>query len=215
MTPRLERRGFTLLEIVVVTGLMGLAVTLGFSVINRVLTTWRGISTVAELDATADRIFEKVGADLSNVVSPRLSGTGLIAVNGVMPGTSGGAGPRESDRIVLPVRARIGPDESDSAVRVMYKMERRNGRCPLVNTIGDFLTDIPIGGRVELAPDVDCLVFRVDFADESGDWVPRDDEGGWFKQTLPRAVRVSMVLADADFPYRQVSRTRIFPLHVR
>ena len=40
------------------------------------------------------------------------------------------------------------------------------------------------------------------------------DSEGWFEGSLPRAVRVSFVLADRDFPYEQVTRSRVFLIHV-
>jgi hypothetical protein len=96
----------------------------------------------------------------------------------------------------------------------MYRVEREDKRDLLVQTIGDLLTDIPIGGRIEMLPNADVLSLCFEYETKTGEWTRPKEEEGWFEKNLPRAVRVTLVLADHDHPYEQVVRRKVFAVHV-
>jgi len=118
------------------------------------------------------------------------------------------------DRVIIPIRTSTGPAEVSAGARVMYRVEREEGRRLLVQTVGDLMTDLPIGGRVALIPQADVLHLRIDYADKTGRWLPREGHEGWYRAELPRAVRVSLTLAHQDRPFDQVARTKVFMIHV-
>ena len=213
---RNRRHGFTLFELLVVISIMGVATTLGATMLSRVMDTWRRVSVRTELDAMAERVFEKMGKDFADVLSSDLSGVALGGITQTVRDHADFPGRAlADDRIIIPIRTAPGLDRAEAGAMVMYKVERDNGRDQLVLTIGDLVTDVPvpIGGRIEMIPQARVLGLRFEYASKDGVWQAPDDEAGSFDD-LPKAVRVSLALADRDFPNEQVARSRVFPIHV-
>jgi len=191
------------------------AATLGGTILNEVMDGWRRVSVRAELDAMAELVFERMGKDFADVLSADLSGVSLVGISETLEGSPRySARALSNDTVIIPIRTSTGPHRPLAGATVMYRVERENGRSKLVQTVGDLLTDIPIGGRVETIPGADVIAMRIEYASKDGGWVHPNESEGWFEAGLPRAVRVSLVLADRDHSYEQVARSKVFPIHV-
>ncbi|HOZ46102.1 MAG TPA: prepilin-type N-terminal cleavage/methylation domain-containing protein [Candidatus Hydrogenedentes bacterium] len=225
MNHQRRHRGFTLLELLVVIVLMGVATTLGGTILLRVMDNFRHVSARVELDAMVDRAFEQMRKDFADALSAELSGVSFVSmsedlteeVSEEVSEEADTASPEglslRNDMMILPIRTSTGPDQPPIGAKIRYRIERENARSVLVQTIGDLATDIPIGGRIEVIPRANVLAMRVEYAGRDGKWVNAADDEGWFDK-LPRAVRVSLVVAHQDRPFEQVARAKVFPIHV-
>ncbi|MDQ1257056.1 MAG: Type secretion system protein [Candidatus Hydrogenedentes bacterium] len=210
----MRRHGFTLFELLLVIGLMGLATTLGGAILLEVMEAWDRVSVRTGLDAMAQTVFDRLDTDFGDMLSSDLTGVSLVVISRSLEDGNQPAGQvLPDDMLIVPVCTSTDPAGAVSGTTVMYQIERENGRDLLVQTTGDLQTDIPIGGRVELIPRADVLSMRVEYADKNGVWLEANGEEGWFKG-LPRAVRISLTLADLDRPDEQISRSKVFPIHV-
>lgn len=209
------RHGFTLLELIVVVALMGVATTLGVQMLNKVTDCWRQTSLRTELDAMADTIFDRMEKDFGDILSADVSGVPLVGITRNLTGHT--AYEKETfadDTLLLRIRTSTGPARPQTGATVMYRVERQPKRDIIVQTIGDLAIEIPIGGRIELAPKANVLGLCLEYQTKTGEWIRPTQEEGWFKQNLPRAVRATLVLANAVHPREQVVRCKVFPVYV-
>ena len=211
-----KQQGFTLFELVVVIALIGVAATLGGSMLVKIMDGWRRISVRAELDAMADVVFERMEKDFADVLSADLTGVSLVGITQTVEDDEQYFDRKlADDMIILKVRTSTEPNRPAAGTTVMYRVERAEGRHLLVQTLGDLATDMPIGGRIELIPQADVLRMRIEYAAKDGTWVDVEQSEGWFDvENLPRAVRVSLTLAHRDRAFEQVARSKVFPIHV-
>ncbi|HNR34609.1 MAG TPA: type II secretion system protein, partial [Candidatus Hydrogenedentes bacterium] len=70
-------RGFTLLELLTVIALMGVATTMGITMLFKVSDAWRETTRRMELDELASRIFNEMRKDFALVVSPAVDGASI------------------------------------------------------------------------------------------------------------------------------------------
>lgn len=203
-----ERAGFTLLELLVVLGILSVVTTIGMGAFVSVTGNWRTTEIRAALNARADNIFRGMRRDLDRLVSSRVSGAPVL-------GSSGSAQqdslfwhvPLANDRLVLPVFDTDPATGRSQAIRVSYGVERTGAVPMLVRTMGGLGETTPDGARETAGMGV--LGFRVAYL-RGGQW-----QSEWQFPGHPEAIRVSLVLIDADRPYEQVARECVFPVHVR
>lgn len=207
---RIRRKaGFSLLELLIVISLIGVATGLGTVMFSRMTDLWRQARVRAELDMRADGIFELMARDLAAVSSSKLSG---VSVRGTGQSTREkqrfGMADLPDDTIVIPVLSVAGSDEEEQSKTVQYQIDRSGGSHTLVRTVGGLSDEAPGQGRLEVASGV--VGMRIEYANGKGseDWV-----GSWSAGSLPEAVRISLTLIDPNGS-EQVSRKAVFPLHV-
>lgn len=212
----LPKTGFTLLELVVVVALIGGAATLGGTMLLKVISCWDQVSSRAELDSSADHAFEIIGMDIADLLAAKTSGVGMVGLvqtthdEKIAPNAE-----LADDTLVLPLRTSAGTHPVAAGARVIYRIERDNGRHLLVRTVGDLTTEMPIGGRIELMPNADVLQLRVEFAGRDGVWQKSATGEGWFEaKQMPSAIRVTLVIADATSGSEQITRSKVLPIHV-
>ena len=117
------------------------------------------------------------------------------------------------DQVTIPVQTSGTGLLAGSQVR--YRVIRgTDGTHKLARTVGPLHSDVPpMAGQTFLIQSADVIRFRVEYAEDGVEgWV-----GEWYKPTLPRAVRISMTLADRN-PFRtdrQVSLKAVFPISVQ
>ncbi len=99
-----RHRGFTLIEIIVVIGLLGVISTLGSVLFYKMSDGWQRILVRAELDAKADRIFNSMRADFAHVLSANLSQVPLRGFEDQARLEMLEHVPVADDRIVIPVQ---------------------------------------------------------------------------------------------------------------
>ncbi|MBI4559793.1 MAG: hypothetical protein HY706_19555 [Candidatus Hydrogenedentes bacterium] len=211
MTPRHREAGFSLQELLVSIVMMGVVTTIAAVMYSSMASLWQQMETRAVLDDRADRVFETMAEDFSAVISPRLTGTSI-------KGASATARDDEhyfqlaleDDKIILPILTMLGPDKRKASVAVLYQIQRDQGQAVLTRTFGPLTIESP-KGLVESLDD-GVIRMKIEYAKAAGgeEWV-----NSWTEPTLPRAVRVSLVLVDNPaYPREQVARKAVFAVPV-
>ncbi len=202
------REGFTILELLVVIGLIGMITTWGYVILFRVDSDWKELRSRSEINDAASAMFQTMRDDFNASVSPKLAGVALAATHAMYSDTDRH---RElfNDSFEFPIAA---PD-AQGVSRVRYFVERTLKR--------DFLTRevLPLSGEAaspmtnELNRLVDVVYLRCEVGvEQNGEFAWTQD--GWSGSEPPEAVRISMTLADPDSPWIQVSRKAVFDVRV-
>ncbi len=212
MTKSASKHGFTLLELLVVIALMGVATSMGMVMLSRVSDQWRSTSVRASLDDRAAYVFGQIRQDLADVLSASLSG---LSIQGVSQTASsalpGAAAVVPDDTLTIPVELAPAPNAPLQRAGITYHIERKDDECTLMRT-ARLAANKAAGaslGSVKVADGV--LAMRVEYQGRAaGDaWQPQ-----WSKPSLPGAVRVSITLRDPERTYEQIARKAVFPIEV-
>lgn len=204
----MRRHGFSLLELIVVIGLIGIVTTWGYVILYRVDSAWNELRQRTELSAAADNIFETMKADFDAMVSPALAGVPIAGTEAMAETKHEGQRAVFNDSITLPV---AGP-EGQGLQRVRYYVDRSDGRDQLTReSVILAAGEMPLT-QTPLNPGVNVAYLRCEFgagADAGFEWLPR-----WDRPESPACVRVSMTLVNPDRPYIQVSRKAVFDVRM-
>lgn len=184
----MRRRGFTLLELIIVISLMGIASTMGTVVLFKVFGIWQGVTERAALEARADTI----AADLRAVLltNQKAEGFAIVCADKAAPG----AGLPE-DRLQLA--------NASTLAETVYEINRE---LPVPRLV--FRQSIN-GAAAERVVAEGVLAFCVEF-------LPRQAgaawQRGWQQNQLPAALRVTLVLGRPDQPWNQILRRLVAPI---
>jgi prepilin-type N-terminal cleavage/methylation domain-containing protein len=186
--------GFTLLELLVVIGIIGVVATVGGTTFVGMTGAWSDVRSEMELNREAERILDTMRQDLAAVVPPSLAGMPLL-----VPHHEG-----SNDQLVLPVAAPTMQGGRTAGVTVQYHINEDHKE--LMRAAHPRLG---LGTPACIAQGV--LKMRVECLPKGGGaW-----QGSWERPELPGAVRVSLTVADPDNPLRdRVSRKAVFPIYV-
>jgi prepilin-type N-terminal cleavage/methylation domain-containing protein len=206
--------GFTLLEILVVTGIIGVVSTIGVSTLLSVTSAWNERKAITDLDAQAEQALHSIRGDLAAALSYEVSG---IPIQGstreVSDDRTYPPARHRDDDLTIPVHA-IDPSRPLAVPgNVGYRIERTGATGHLIRTIGPLGQGFPAGNRLDLLPEARVLGFSVEFLAPGPDalWVD-----GWDHAGMPAAVRVSLAIQDVGRPNQdQVTRQAVVPVHVR
>lgn len=209
----IERKGFTLVELLVVMAVMGVVSGLGATAFSQMTSLWRDVRVRAELDSIADDAFEAIGKDIAQMISADVSG---VAIRGVTA-THRDVG-RYSDRqlandsVAIPI-SELTADGKRLPRMVRYEVSRENDRDLLMRTVGKLGEENPDGGPLEVINRANVARFRVEYASAAGHWRWL---ANWTRPGVnPRAVRVSMTLVDPVDTRRQIVRKAVFSVNAR
>ncbi len=199
-------KGFTLLELLTVIVLMGVATTMGVTMLYKVSDAWRETARRIELDEIANRIFDEMRQDFVAVVSPRVDGASIRGVTRTANDARFFRISLEDDRVTLPASLPMKPDGPAERVDVSYQVNRQDGQTALLRSV-----NIPgaAGTPAKVADGV--LALRFEYVEHGSDGTWR---AGWSKPVLPAGVRVSLTLMDPLRTYEQISRKAVFPIRV-
>lgn len=214
MTILRRKSGFTLLEMIMVIALLGVATTFGVTMLFKISDAWRKTSVRCELDNRAEHIFKSIRQDMAEMLSPSATGLPLKIEAGT--GTFEVDKPVikvqvERDRFLVPTKLTMRDDPKAELmhVDVEYAVESKEGVCRLIR-----IERLPGEAenkwkRSEL--DNAVISFHVETLDREpgAAW-----QSGWAKATAPRAVRVSVVLANPNNPLDQIVRMAVFSVEV-
>jgi prepilin-type N-terminal cleavage/methylation domain-containing protein len=203
MKRSVRTRGFSLIELIVVIGVLTVPATIGTLMLNRITDTWRAESTRTELDSRAQYIFDQMKQDFSEAVSAKLSGEAIKGLAQTAQDKRYHRVPLEDDRFFIPA-ALAGADGTPRRADVGYYIARENGQCRLMRAVRVPGAATPIEQPVAEG----VLSMRVEYAGAQG-W-----QAGWSSGVNPEAVRVSLVLMDMDMNWEQVARKAVFSVHV-
>lgn len=205
-------RGFSLVEMIVVLGMLAIISSMGAVAFSRVSTMWNDIRAQAELDQSLDDAFNTFQEDLADTLSAGLSGEAILGIR------QNAQDERYFDRvlgddvIVLPVQHTATGVRMRSGSKIAWRVDRESEVHRLVRTSGELNERIPEGPSVDIIGEAELVRLRFEYVspNQPGKWL---DE--WNADTQPAAVRMSMVVADPRHPWVQVSRKAVFPVNVR
>ena len=116
-----------------------------------------------------------------------------------------------NDRVTFWVQSQ--PINSDRLVtqRISYYIVREGSRHRLVRSTVDPATNLP-GQEFSLIDGAQAVRLRFEYASDNGaeGWLDR-----WDRPSLPRAIRVSLMIEDPNRPDRQLARKAVFGNEVR
>lgn len=206
-----KTHGYSLFELLVVIAIFGVATSIGTTSFFQLTSAWNHAKAMADLDSAAYEIFSAIQKDVADVMSPAWSGVRLRGVRGETQAPRFFQRVLEDDRIILPIRY-VDLDGRSRMHKVMYHVERQsNGGVFLTRTMGDIDADTPNGPGIRVTDRASVLRLRIEYAARnSTQWV-----GTWDGPALPGALRVSLTLAQADMPERQISRKAVIPIYVK
>ena len=184
-------RGFTLMELLVVLAILGVVSTVGFVTYGRMVTYWGDLRTRTALEGVADNVLNSFREDLGAVVSTKLIASRLAGEK-----TDAGS------VVSFPIQSQT-PSNLNTASIVQYKLGGG-----LKRSLADALNpDLQLS---ETVVGKGVTQFLVEYAPANGAW-----QDAWSDPVLPKAVRVSVVVADPDYPEKeQVARKAVFTIHV-
>jgi hypothetical protein len=114
--------------------------------------------------------------------------------------------------IVIPTQHTATGVRMRTGQKVAWRVARTESQGSLIKTVGALSDQIPSGGQQTLMGEADVIRLRFEYmaADAPGKWVSE-----WNRDEDPVAVRMSIVVADPDRSWIQVSRKAVFPVNVR
>ena len=213
---RSASRGFTLLELLLVISIMGVLTWIGTGTFVKISSHWRDVRAMVDLQIMIDRAFESIREDFSHLESSELSG---VSLEGLRREIAGEDVDKErfidrvlaDDRVTFSVQSQ--PINSDRLVtqRISYYISREGSRHRLVRSTVDLATNQPTPG-LSLIDGAQAVRLRFEYASDDGaeGWLDR-----WDRPTLPRAIRVSLMIEDPYRPDRQLARKAVFGNEVR
>ena len=213
------RHGFTLIELLMVIALMGIVTTLATKSFVGMLTHWREVKIMADLENSADKVLEEIAVDLSDVLSADISGVSIVGIDDEWSDNKQHkVAPDQSDRIIIPIQGAHYTSDENIAKSIQYALVHGdtmdgNRKSSLIRTTGSGTLGNPNFEEgaitLDVIEDTDTLAFDIEYATDT-DWV---DE--WNESTLPKAIRVGIVVAKRDQPYYQISRKAVFKVAVQ
>lgn len=213
----MNRRGFTLLELLTVMAVLSVLTAIGIGVFFRVSDEWRVSTLRMDLNARAENVFAVMRDDFGQVLSAKLSGAFLWGESRsqdvpLKPRGDGKERERsfqrlEDDRFVIPVEFKNPQTGHAERVSVMYHIDRSGDAPKLMRTMGALGPNPPDGAKQVVAEGV--LAMHVECEDGTG-W-----QQNWSQAPLPRAVRVSLTLMDLNRSWEQLSRKETFTIYVK
>lgn len=195
-------RAFSLIEIITVLAVLSILSTMGVVMFGRIMDYRRQSEIKQSLNISFLQLTNRLQDDFDQIVSPTYTKGKVVAMRHIEYEKRYQSVPLDDDRISFPILY-TNSDGKTVVVQVFYYIDRSLGDAPsLVRVIGPLGDEKPDGAKEILATGV--LGMRVHCYDGK-DWVEN-----WDKQFYPKAVKISLVLADKNRLWEQVVRESVF-----
>ena len=181
-------QGFTLVELILVIAILGILTTMGVVMFGRINNAWTLTRNRTELDAKAEYALDQIRQDLTDLVSPALTGAPLQGADAAVPDAAFPGANAASDTLIIPIRG----ETPAGAARVLTRTQ--------TGLYGETQETAPPATVAE-----GVAQFNVQFLGPDAQWLD-----AWETAAPPAAVRVSLVVANPDRPERQVARETVF-----
>lgn len=213
--PRAIVRGFTLLELMVAIVVLGTVTTIGTRAFFGLTSAWQDTRKLAALDHFAEVIFASLRRDLDSAIASDLTGLKLRGYYENRPEDQRYWDQElAADRIIVPVEAPADLAGGVEPRMVMYSVDP--AADALIRSQGLLSdADAPKDARESIVRGTRVLRFRAEYLDSKGQWQREWLDRQWIDGNMPRAVRISITLADEFRREIQVARKEVFALRVR
>lgn len=209
MIKRNKRRGFTLLELMMVLAILSVVSTLGATAFFRMTSLWRDTSASMDLNAKCVDVFNMMRNDAERILSAQRSGYAITGVDALEEEATLNRHYPENDEVILPIQQRRmgkGPWEQ---LAVRYSIDRADAQNPkLVRSVGPNDGSVPTHAAQILAEAV--VSMNITYLDGEKGWVEQ-----WSAAHHPKALRVSLAIGTVNRPGEHISREAVFPIHVK
>lgn len=201
-------KGFSLIELVVAIGLLGVVSTIAVGMFVRMSDLWTDMEAQVEMNDRAEYALARIEEDLTELVSPRTAGAPLVVTDAVhQDDRYFWAIDLADDAITLPTRVLQREDGIRRWVEVAYAVDRSTWTLMRSATAP--------GGASDAAPQpmiaaTGVVQFNVSCRDRDGAW-----RTAWDEPEPPEAVRVSLVMMNPGRPWQQIARTAVYRVRVR
>lgn len=205
-----RRGGFSLIEMIVVIGLMAITTGIGTSVFIQMNDNWHRVRRAAELEGKAETIFAAIRKDAENLLAPELTGIPVTAnIASYRDTRQFNANAFVDGSLLMPVYTTLGSEQRITAARVQYRIDHSGTVPKLVRTTGTLYDDDPKGNAETIAEGVYAFAVQM-----PGDEKPLPGETGPPPRLEPGLIRLSVLVADDAYPLDQIARTAVIPLRV-
>lgn len=211
-TSRYPKAGFTLLELLIVLSILGVVSTLGTSAFVTVTSAWNETKSLTELEAQAEAAFESIKRDLADTLSYDLSKLSIVGTSQDVVNTNTVPAAHDAnDTVSIPIQGASLGRTRQRAAMVGYSIDRDLSKGSLTRTQGELDGKFPTKGRQNVIPLAYTIAFRVEYLSNDPDQYWQAD---WQGPGHPKALRISLILEDLDRPDFQISRKKVFRIHV-
>lgn len=204
---RRSLRGMTLMELIISIAVLSVVSTIGMSAVFGIIDSQRAGSKYMNLDRQAEQVFDQMRQDAGRILSPKLSGAFVTGTESRIEDAHRKGTVTLEGAFTLPV-AQPKDNGGSQAVSVSYHLVHEPGKAPVLMRTASLLNirpakaaDTPVSEAVRM--------MRVEFQDVQGQWLNE-----WKAQAMPKAFRVSLMLADENGAGEQIARKAVFPVHV-
>lgn len=197
--------GFSLLELVIVIGLMGVVTTIGMGAFTDLTGAWHDTQALSEMRAAAGDALEIIREDIERVPSSTLTGAKIIGRNDTRTGIDRVYHQlaMANDQVVLPVRGVPGVS------KVQYVLDHSDGHA-LVRIV-HAAENSSEPARARVVERFDVVRMRIEYQERANsEWF-----GAWDREDYPANIRVSLTLVNRADPTEQVARKATFRVRVR
>ncbi len=199
---RVTKNGFSLIEVITVLAILSVLSTIGVVMFGKIMDYRRQSEIRQSLNINYLRLSNRLQADFDQIVSPTFTQGRLTTIRHVENEKRYQSVPLDDDRISFPIMY-VDSEDRNTVVQIFYYIDRSLGGAPsLVRVISPVGQKEPSGAREIIMTGV--LAMKVHCYD-GNNWLEE-----WNKPFYPRAVKVSLVLADENRIWEQVVRESTF-----
>lgn len=200
-------KGFSLIELVVAIGLLGVVSTIAVGMFVRMSDLWADMEAQVEMNDRAEYALARIEEDLTELVSLRTAGAPLVVTDAVhQDDRYFWAIDLADDAITLPTRVLQREDGIRRWVQVTYAVDRSTWTLMRSATAPGGASD---AARPVIAA-TGVVQFNVSCRGRDGAW-----RAAWNDPEPPEAIRVSLVMMNPGRPWQQIARTAVYRVRVR